>query len=346
MVPFFYVSTRPLSGLPAGCPSPARPWGSPGGWKGKETLHAPHRPPSATGDPRGACHRQSLPVSPGALHPASVPRLWPAGHCHCSAWSRACGPRQAPAPEGPGCAAFGSDVVPDSKASPPCARRGAALRRGTCHRPCGPLPMPLRWPQVLLQTLPSGPNRGLHPRPRPLCPTRGEQPMSGGEAEGIPGQEETGAAAAPELLPRIPDVALSTCPVLWGQAASPVLTAGPRGGPLRLQVAHQRRGSAPGRGDGWHSCSPSPAPGHHGSQQGPPGPGPVSVTGWCGLAEGMSPAGLAPGPGEIRHLSQEHKGGSQGRGTAACQACAGPLWPIISEVPAAPCQVGLLPLNR
>ena len=190
------------------------------------------------------------------------------------------------------------------------------------------------------------PNRGLHPRPRPLCPTRGEQPMSGGEAEGIPGQEETGAAAAPELLPRIPDVALSTCPVLWGQAASPVLTAGPRGGPLRLQVAHQRWGSAPGREDGWHSCSPSPAPGHHGSQQGPPGPGPVSVTGWCGLAEGMSPAGLAPGPGEIRHLSQEHKGGSQGRGTAACQACAGPLWPIISEVPAAPCQVGLLPLNR
>lgn len=130
MVPFSHVSTRPLSGLPAGCPSPARPWGSPGGWKGKETLHAPHRPPSATGDPRGACHRQSLPVSPGAVHPASVPRLWPAGHCHCSAWSRACGPRQAPAPEGPGCAAFGSDVVPDAKASPPsvCETRGCTQK--------------------------------------------------------------------------------------------------------------------------------------------------------------------------------------------------------------------------
>lgn len=54
--------------------------------------------------------------------------------------------------------------------------------------------------------------------------------------------------AAPKLLPRVPDVALSTCLVLWGPAAS-ALTARPSGSLSRLQVAHQGRRSARAQGD-------------------------------------------------------------------------------------------------
>lgn len=259
-------------------------------------------------------------MSPGAVHAASVPRLRLAGRPHGTSLvpglraptgrshggSRSTLFRRAGLPSlcetQEGLDSEGDELwTPRSPSHTPPAATGSAAdtARGAEWRAAPPARPPPDWRE-----------RGRREGRWGHSWTRGDR-----------------AAAAPGLLPRAPDVALGTCPVLWGPAASPALTAGPQGG----RRWPDGGGGRPRAGRWMAFLQPQPRAPRLATAEaaGVLGPG-------ASAGAGMSPAGLALGR-EIRRLPRNTKAAlraaAQLRAKPA-RALDGPLSPRCPQRPA------------
>lgn len=191
------VSARPCLGCRLCVPPQPAPGCHLGG---VETLCAPHRPlpPRPLGS--SAVRRMSQAASPG------VPRCCAPSQRPLPVARRTLPPHQpGPRPAGPDRPQPRRDSVVLHSAGmlfqthrPPLRVQdsGGLGSGGDECGPRGPPPTPSVATGSAADTARRA-ERRTAPPPRPECPTPGEQRASGGEAEGIPGQEETG----PPLLP-------------------------------------------------------------------------------------------------------------------------------------------------